>query len=146
MVILDIDHNSYHYYFNSDRYLLLISFADWLAVAIMLIAALSSLGTASILPKTSFDFMFHFIMSILMLIGGLWVAVSAFNSNYRRSTYIQAGCVCCPPPNNTKQTANPITNYRSWLFLLQSFSLYMEYSRIVFASPTEHNEYRMLFD
>lgn len=90
MVLLNTDY--YGNFYHSDRYLFLISFADWLTVAIMLISALLSLGTASILPKTSFDFMFHFFMGILILIGGLWVAVSAFG-HHKRSSYIQAGCV-----------------------------------------------------
>ncbi|CAG2175049.1 unnamed protein product [Oppiella nova] len=58
----------------------------------MLIAALISLGTASILPKTSFDFIYHFIGCILYLIGGLWVAIGAFKHE-NRSTYVQVSCV-----------------------------------------------------
>lgn len=81
-------------YYNkeSDHYLILISFADWLTVALMLISALLSLGTASILPKTSFDFIFHFIMGILIFVGGILVSLNAFGRP-GRSTKIQTACV-----------------------------------------------------
>ena len=89
LILLEIDHYNH---LNGDRYLLLISFADWLTVAIMLIAALLSLGTASILPKTSFDFMFHFIMGILIFVGGLLVSLNAFGRR-ERSPKVQTSCV-----------------------------------------------------
>lgn len=90
LILLEIER--YSNYHDSDRYLMLISFGDWLTVAIMLIAALLSLGTASILPKTSFDFMFHFFMGILIFVGGLLVSLNAFGRT-ERNAKVQTSCV-----------------------------------------------------
>ena len=89
LVFLEFD---YYHTQNADKYLVLVSFADWLTVAIMLISALLSLGTASILPKTSFDFIFHFIMGILIFVGGLLLSLNAFGRP-GRSSKIQTATV-----------------------------------------------------
>ena len=62
LLLLDADDyyytRVYHYtgyhYWAPEQYLILVCFANWYTVTLMLIAALLSLGTASILPKTSF--------------------------------------------------------------------------------------------
>ena len=92
MALMHFDNYNREVSLDSDRFLLMVSFADWITVTLMLIAALLSLGSATILPKASFDFIFHFILGILMLIAGLWVAASAF-ADPQRNTYIQAGSV-----------------------------------------------------
>lgn len=90
LILIEIDH--YQHYRESDRYLMLITFGDWLTVGIMLLSALLSLGTASILPKTSFDFIFHFLMGILIFVGGLLVSLNAFGRT-ERSAKVQGSCV-----------------------------------------------------
>ena len=70
-----------NYLTRSGQYLIYVSFADWVCVALMLIAALLSFGTASFLPKTSFDFIFHFVMGILVLVGGVLVSTYAFDNH-----------------------------------------------------------------
>ncbi|XP_054165302.1 uncharacterized protein LOC128962917 [Oppia nitens] len=98
LLLLEASHSYdrywYHgyYYPPSDQFLILVCFANWYTITLMLIAALLSLGTASILPKTSFDFIFHFIGCVLFLIGGLWVAVGAFKHD-NRSVKIQTACI-----------------------------------------------------
>lgn len=83
----------YHYiYPPADQFLILVCFANWYAITLMLISALLSLGTASLLTKTSFDFIFHFVACVLYLIGGLWVAVGAFGS-YNRSFKVQTASI-----------------------------------------------------
>ncbi|KAH7642339.1 uncharacterized protein LOC124492505 [Dermatophagoides farinae] len=93
MALMHFDNYNREVNIDSDRFLLLVSFADWVTVTLMLIAALLSLGSATILPKASFDFIFHFILGILMLIAGLWAAATAF-ADPQRNTYIQAASVC----------------------------------------------------
>lgn len=135
-----------NYYFNRtcDRYLVLVSFADWLVVAIMLMAALLSLGTASILPKTSFDFIFHFVMGILILIGGFWVAVTAFG-NSQRSGYIQGACVSVKSPLGplvqvtcrSEPLSRSLLPLRCWPSSPESCRSYTESSPTGCASPID---------
>ncbi|KAF7491721.1 hypothetical protein SSS_03662 [Sarcoptes scabiei] len=95
MVLMSMDYHNEHP--DSDRYLLMVGFADWITVTLMLIAALLSLGSATILPKASFDFMFHFVLGLAVLVGGCWCASSAFaydEKNEQRNSYIQAASIC----------------------------------------------------
>lgn len=93
MVLMSLDTKETRF-FDSDRYLLMTSFADWITVTLMLISALLSLGSATILPKASFDFIFHFILGLCVLAGGIWVAVDVYGQDPYRNEYIQAACIC----------------------------------------------------
>jgi len=101
LLLLEANHphraySGYYYdsygYPSSDMFLILVTFGNWFTITLMLIAALLSLGTASLLTKTSYDFMFHFVACVLYLIGGLWVAIGAFG-DYERTTKIQVAAI-----------------------------------------------------
>lgn len=78
-------------FYAADLFLTLAVFGALLAVGLMLLAALLSLGTATLLPKTSFDFLFHFVAAVLLLVAGLWLLVGAID--YNRATRVQAAAV-----------------------------------------------------
>ncbi|CAG2112035.1 unnamed protein product [Medioppia subpectinata] len=92
LLLLDADKSSGYWYLPPEQFLVLVCFANWYTITIMLISALLSLGTACILPKTSFEFIFHFLGFVLFLIGGLWVAIGAFKHE-NRTVNIQVACI-----------------------------------------------------
>jgi len=96
-VLVMLETQSYSHYFGrsygfyaNDLFLLLVSFAGLFTTSIMLLTCVTSLGTASLLPKISFDFTYHILCCLFFFISGLWVLIDALD---KRTNSIVAASV-----------------------------------------------------
>jgi hypothetical protein len=84
-ILLVLEARAYSYghhwwgFYSGDLFLLLVIYSHLHTVGLMLFTSLFSLSTASLLPKMSFDFIFHFVAFILYMVSGLWVLIGAVN-------------------------------------------------------------------
>ncbi|XP_053209380.1 uncharacterized protein LOC128393267 [Panonychus citri] len=76
---------------NDFLFLYLINWCHLYAIFLMLITCLFSLSTATLMPKMTFDFVFHFSATILFLLAGLWsisIAIDSYYSTYKTASIL----------------------------------------------------------
>ncbi|XP_054156841.1 uncharacterized protein LOC128955218 [Oppia nitens] len=73
--------------YTGDLYLLLVNFGHLYIIVLMAITSLFSSTTETLLPKTTFDYIFHHMAFVLYLIGGVWVLIDSL-SDGRTGTII----------------------------------------------------------
>lgn len=101
-----------------DLYFLLVAVTCMITTFLLLLSCLISLATASILPKTVFEYLYHFVAFLLYLTAGIAYLVELVNRN--ESRYKECGF-------NEKIAAAAIGIILAALYLLSTIAGYRVY-------------------
>ncbi|CAG2105411.1 unnamed protein product [Medioppia subpectinata] len=65
--------------YTGDLFLLLVNFCHLYVIVLMAVTSIFSITSESLLPKTTFDYVFHHMAFGLYLIGGIWVLIDSLS-------------------------------------------------------------------